>query len=191
MEDLQNSLNVVNELLASIKNIADQTNLLALNAAIEAARAGEHGKGFAVVADEVRKLAEESAVTASKITDVTTQLFKRSSAAQEQSLRGQSTALAGKRLLDEIELVFTQVKQSSDISNRNLATSVSAIEMVGEQFTQLLKEIDSLSAVSQQNSVATEEIVSSIYEENKLLEAIGVAIDKLKTLNRELITLSN
>ena len=83
------------------------------------------------------------------------------------------------------------MKQSSDISNRNLATSVSAIEMVGEQFAQLLKEIDSLSAVSQQNSAATEEIVSSIYEENKLLEAIGVATDKLKTLNRELITLSN
>ena len=191
MDDLQNSLQRVNELLSDIKNIADQTNLLALNAAIEAARAGEHGKGFAVVADEVRKLAEESAVTASKITEVTAQLFKKSSVAQEHSIRGQSTALDGQKLLDEIATVFNHVKLSSDISNENVKQSVIAIEKISNQFAQLLKEIDRLSNVSQQNSAATEEIVSSIYEENKLLEAIGVATEKLQTLNRELIVLTN
>ena len=92
--------------------------------------------------------------------------------------------------MDEIAAVFNDVKLSSDISNDNLQQSVSAIEKVSNQFVQLLKEIETLSAVSQQNSAATEEIVSSIYEENKLLEAISVATEKLQTLNRELIELT-
>lgn len=105
-------------------------------------------------------------------------------------MQGQTTALEGQKLLDEIAAVFNDVKLSSDISNDNLQQSVSAIEKVSNQFVQLLKEIETLSAVSQQNSAATEEIVSSIYEENKLLEAISVATEKFQTLNRELIELT-
>ena len=190
MDDLQMSLQEVNQLLNAIKNIADQTNLLALNAAIEASRAGEHGKGFAVVADEVRKLAEESAVTASKITEVTSQLFGKSAVAQQQSMRGQTIAVDGQQLLEEIANLFNDVKHSSDLSNANMQQSVQAIQNVSDQFTHLLNEIDVLSAMSQQNSAATEEIVSSISEEHKLLEAIGEATGRLQTLNRELIQLT-
>ena len=189
MDELQVSLQTVNELLTDIANIANQTNLLALNAAIEAARAGEQGKGFAVVADEVRKLAESSSQTATKISHVTTQLFEKSSTAQQQSVIGRQTAAEGQKLLQEIAQMFTMIAASSEQSNQNVTDSVAAIEQVSKQFEVLLKEISELSALSQENSAATEEIVSSIYEENTLLEALGDAAEKLNELNKSLLAM--
>lgn len=189
MEDLQSSLQLVNDLLADITNIADQTNLLALNAAIEAARAGEHGKGFEVVAEEVRKLAEQSAGTVVKINEVTTQLFEKSAVAQQQSLIGQSSATESQTLLRQMDQAFQTIQQSSDVSNRNIQQSVSAIQNISVQFTNLLQQVDSISMLSQENRHAAEHILASIFEETTLLETISKATNELSQLNEQLIDL--
>ncbi|WP_159083091.1 MULTISPECIES: methyl-accepting chemotaxis protein [unclassified Lysinibacillus] len=126
-----------------ITGISDQTNLLALNAAIEAARAGEHGKGFAVVADEVRKLAEESNRSAGKIGTLT----------------------------NEIQQDTKNVEQAIEVSLNNVEQGVGIIELAGQTFDQIVgaiedmkEQIEDVSAVTEQISATAEEVAASVSE---------------------------
>jgi len=132
-----------------ITGITDQTNLLALNAAIEAARAGEHGKGFAVVADEVRKLAEESNTSASKIVALTS----------------------------EIQRDTKNVEDAIEKSLKNVESGVEIIEVAGKSFDEIVNAIDNMkaqiedvSAVTQQISATAEEVAASVSEIAKASE---------------------
>lgn len=126
-----------------ITDITEQTNLLALNAAIEAARAGEHGKGFAVVADEVRKLAEESKKSASQIVGLTT-------------LIQQDTK--------EVEKAVSVTVQNVDEGVAYIHNAQAAFNDILGSITDMTSQIEDVSASTQQISASTEEVAASVNE---------------------------
>ena len=191
VDDLQGSLQTVNALLTSITDIADQTNLLALNAAIEAARAGEHGKGFAVVADEVRKLAEQSARTVSEIANVTQNLFTKSNIAQQYSHEGKKAVSEGQELLKDIATSVLEVTQTFAKTNEQLRINMATIHGATKEFQQAQKQIQQMAQISEENVASTEQIVSTISIENELIRSITNSTVQLNQLSNDLRVLSS
>lgn len=190
VNDLQKSLQTVDSLLKGIQHIAEQTNLLALNAAIEAARAGEHGKGFAVVADEVRKLAEESAAITVNITSLTSTLFKKSTEAYECSEKGGVALQHGEILLHDVSSFFNVLKDSFAETNTELTRGMGELSTAIRQFEQIQTQIEKLSLMTEQNATSTGHILQSIEDENSMLGTIVTSTDHIQTLSMKLKSLA-
>ncbi len=164
----QESANI-NEILKVITGISEQTNLLALNAAIEAARAGEHGKGFAVVADEVRKLAEESSKSASSISEIIKENIEltRSSVTSIEALKGDlqysnEVVLQSKETLEEIKTNSVTINQNVATISGNMDHHVKANIEVSDSLVEISKVSQKISNdANKAKEVVKEQVVAS------------------------------
>lgn len=186
IKSLYNRSQQVNEIIGVISDISNQTNLLALNAAIEAARAGEQGKGFAVVADEVRKLADQSQSSASQIAE----LIRAIQVDTEKSV--QSMQLATKSVQDGILVSNNTIEKFDEILNavRVMAPQIEEVSQIAEQITAEIKNVtdtsNELSEIAKENASSSENVAASTEEQLASLEEVSLSARSLSEMAAEL-----
>lgn len=176
----------IKEATAIITSIAEETNLLSLNASIEAARAGDQGRGFAVVAAQIQKLAEQSSESARRIEEITNMLINDSSMAVE-------TMQIVKENMDIQSDKMTQTDKMFETFNNGVIASINSVENIATKTDNLdssrVKVVDlvqSLSAIAEENAASSQETSASVTQVSEIITNISDNANKLKEISQQL-----
>ena len=173
VEEMGTRSEEIGAIVATIEDIASQTNLLALNAAIEAARAGEQGKGFAVVADEVRKLAERSSLATKEIAALIKGIQKTVSEAVTAMQASAAEVEAGVTLAHSAGEALNNILGAAESVYKQAGDAGEAAAKVSTAAAELVEAVDTVSAVIEENTAATEEMAANSNELTRAIENIA------------------
>ncbi len=195
VQGLGANINKVNEITSFINSIADQTNLLALNAAIEAARAGEAGRGFSIVADEIRKLAEQSKISSENINELIMEIYQESGTVVtdtegvNRSMFEQIGVINGiaeifEEIVNEMEELLPQmqaVHKSANEINSKKVVILNNLHTTSGAAQEISSSSDEIASLSEELSGSTEEVACTAGKLSDMMNDVAENINKFKT----------
>ncbi len=179
---LAKSADQIGEIIGVIDDIADQTNLLALNAAIEAARAGEQGRGFAVVADEVRKLAERTGKATGEITGMIKGIQQETEEAVKSMETGIQEVDKGRELADQAGNSLTSIVSMAQQVQDMIQQIATASEEQSSAAEQISKNVENVTAIARESATGAQQSAAAAEELNRQAEAMRQMVSKFKVL---------
>lgn len=178
--------NEIGQIVETISGIAGQTNLLALNAAIEAARAGENGRGFSVVAEEVRKLAEQSSVAADNIAKLIATIQKDTTSAVESIEQGNQSVKEGTKSVAETGTAFADIETQASKLNINVNRSLEDISAVDDSNKAILAAVEHVKDIANHSSENANSVSAATQEQSAAMQEVADASKTLSELSNEM-----
>ncbi|MCH1627971.1 methyl-accepting chemotaxis protein [Ferdinandcohnia quinoae] len=189
VKGLDSKTNNISELVKVIKEIAEQTNLLALNAAIEAARAGEHGRGFAVVADEVRKLAEQVSHSITDITSFVTDIQNESRLVVASLDEGYQFVHEGTDQIQTTGQTFENIKNTIDQVGTKIEEMATSLYNVLDNTRTINESIENIASVSEESAAAIEQVSATAQQSGSSMDEVSRSAKTLEDNAAKLNTL--
>lgn len=183
---LLGKISSVSSILKEINKITMRTSMLSINASIEAAKAGDNGKGFSVVAEEIKSLADESSESAKSIQQLISELSKHVDDVASKSSAGSESAIAGMTSIHDLLSILSEIKNANDVVSELVSKETQTNDTVNSKFETVSEEISNLVSSVVSISDTIESVAADIHRQNDSIKVVNEEISKMRAVTMSL-----